>query len=120
MARATTPKDDAPADPAADDIPPPEGEGAVSGTIVTLEAVQPSSQQINATRKTARSRTAAQAFSGLQVVLILCWVLRLRGVDLNPLPGESDMPGDVGAAIGSIITWTVCWFMNRPVSDDER
>lgn len=90
------------------------GEGApVPGELVTLEAIQPSEEQVDADRANRRSRTAGQAFSGATIVTVLVWLLRLNGVDLNPLPDTDDIPAEVGAALGALFTYLAAVWMNR-------
>lgn len=97
--------------PVVGDVP---GDGApVPGQLVELNAVQPTEQQLEADRRNRISRTDAQAFSGMTFVTIAVWILRLRGVDLNPLPGQDDIPAEVGAAWGALFTVVVGRWMNR-------
>ena len=92
--------------PADDGIPIP-------GELITLEAIQPSDEQVDADRSNRRSRTAGQAFSGAAVVTVLVWLLRLAGIDLNPLPDSDDIPAEVGAALGALFTYLAAVWMNR-------
>lgn len=90
------------------------GDGVpIPGELVHLEAVQPTAEQVETERRNKISRTDAQAFSGTIVVTIVVWILRLNGVDLNPLPGQEDIPAEVGAAWGGIITVLAARWMNR-------
>ena len=92
--------------PADDGIPIP-------GELITLEAIQPSDEQVDADRSNRRSRTAGQAFSGAALVTVLVWLLRLAGIDLNPLPDSDDIPAEVGAALGALFTYLAAVWMNR-------
>lgn len=98
----------------APDPTPATVEGQVVGEPVALQ-VQPTftAEQIEADRRNRISRTDAQAFSGAMVVTVAVWLLRLNGVDLNPLPGQEDIPAEVGAAWGSIVTVLAGRWMNR-------
>lgn len=97
--------------PALGDIP---GDGApVAGEISTLEVVQPTRQQVEADRKNRISRTDAQVLTGATVVTVLVWLLRLNGIDLNPLPDSDEIPAEVAAALGAIIGAVVARWMNR-------
>lgn len=98
--------------PFAGDVP---GDGApIPGELVHLDAIQPTDEQLEAERKNRISRTDAQALSGTLVVTIVVWILRLAGIDLNPLPGQEDIPAEVAAAWGGIITVLTARWMNRP------
>lgn len=88
--------------------------GAVVGEPIPLQPIPTfTPEQIEADRRNRISRTDAQAFSGAMVVTVVVWVLRLQGVDLNPLPGQDDIPAEVGAAWGSIVTVLFGRWMNR-------
>lgn len=89
-------------------------EGVVMDEPVNLQVQATfTPEQIEADRKNKISRTDAQAFTGSMVVTVVVWILRLRGVDLNPLPGQDDIPAEVGGAWGAIVTVLVGRWMNR-------
>ncbi len=99
-----------PANPA--ELPADEGV-PVPGELVTLDAIQPTDEQVDADRSNRRSRTAGQAFSAASVVTVLVWLMRLAGIDLNPLPDSDDIPAEVGAALGAVLTYLAAVWMNR-------
>jgi len=43
----------------------------------------------------------------------MVWVLRLANVDLNPLPGQDDIPAEVASAWTSIFAMAAVLRMNR-------
>lgn len=104
MPRPATPA--APADIPADGVPIP-------GEMVTLEAVQPSDEQVAQDRANRKSRTGQQAFQGATVVTVLVWLLRLAGIDLNPVPDGDDIPPEVATALGALLTYGAAVWMNR-------
>lgn len=57
-------------------------------------------------------RTAVQVGAPGAVVVILTWVARLAGLDLDPHAGV-DMPADVVAAWIVVVTVGLSWAMNR-------
>lgn len=91
----------------------PNEAAPVAGELTTLSAVQPTEEQVEADRKNRISRSDAQLLSGATVVTVVCHLLRLRGIDLNPLPGQDDIPPEVGAAWGAIVGAGVARWMNR-------
>lgn len=90
-------------------------QGEVTGEPIEFVA-QPAAT--DETRQRAKDRTKAQAFQGATAVTILVWLLRLVGVDLNPLPGQDDIPAEVGAALGGFLTWLGAVWMNRQPRDE--
>ena len=83
--------------------------------LVPVPAVTP---EVSAhLRSRAISRTDQQVLSGTVFVTLLVWILRLNGVDLNPLPDQVDIPAEVGAALGAVFTVTFCRWMNRTPKD---
>ncbi len=99
-----------PANPA--ELPADEGV-PVPGELVTLDAIQPTDEQVSADRSNRRSRTAGQAFSGASLVTVIVYLLRLAGIDLNPLPDAEDVPAEVAAAAGALFTYLAAVWMNR-------
>ena len=56
------------------------------------------------TREQRIARTDSQAAKAAAVVVIATWLLRLANVDLNPIAGQDDIPVEVAAALGLILT----------------
>lgn len=87
--------------------------GPIPGEPVTLDAIQPTPEAVEADRKNRISRTDAQVLTGATVVTVLVWLLRLNGIDLNPLPDNAEIPAEVAAALGAMIGAGVSRWMNR-------
>lgn len=93
---------------AAQPIPSP-----VSGELVEPQAaVIPSATEQAQQADRAVGRTTQQV--GLPVILVglAVWGARLFGLDLNPLPGQEDMPADVAALWIGLATWLLARRMN--------
>lgn len=85
----------------------------VVGEPVSVSAVELSTEAVDAAHSRAKSRTGQQAFSAGAVVTIGVWVLRLAGADLNPLPDQEEIPGEVIAAWTATLTYLAAVWMNR-------
>lgn len=93
------------------DVP---GDGApIAGEVVTLDAIQPTEEQLEADRANRKSRTGQQAFQAGAVVVIVVWLLRLNGIDLNPLRDSEEIPTEVTAAWTALMTYAAAVWMNR-------
>lgn len=57
-------------------------------------------------------RTAFQGGTAFAAVVVLAWLARVVGLDLDPGEGDS-MPAEIGAALELLLTAGVSWFMNR-------
>lgn len=86
----------------------------VSGELVDDDqaAVIPSPAEQNAAADRARGRTTLQVGIPAAVVGIGIWVARLAGLDLNPLPGEEEMPADVVGYFIALATVALAFRMN--------
>lgn len=58
------------------------------------------------------SRTVQQAAPTAAALVVLSWLARLAGLDLDPGPGV-DLPADVAVALGALGTAVTAWRMNR-------
>ena len=58
-------------------------------------------------------RTDAQVLTGATFVTIAVWLLRLNGIDLNPLAGSAEIPAEVAAALGAVVSAGIARWMNR-------
>jgi hypothetical protein len=99
-----------------DDLAQPDvpGDGQpIAGELVTLDAIQPSAEQLEQDRANRKSRTGQQAFAAGAVVTIVAWLLRLNGVDLNPLADSEEIPTEVTAAWTALMTYAAAVWMNR-------
>lgn len=84
----------------------------VAGEVITATAVVPSDAELNAAADRARGRTAVQVGIPTAVVIIAAWAARLAGIDLNPLPGEEELPADVVGAWVAVLTVVFAFRMN--------
>lgn len=65
-------------------------------------------------RQRKLGRTAQQLTTGAAAVILLNYVARLAGVDLDPYPGDGvDLPSSVGAALLVAVGQLAAWRMNR-------
>lgn len=94
------------------DLPTDTGD-VVPGERTTLDAVVPTAEQVAASKDNAKSRTGQQAFSAGAVVVIVAWLLRLNGIDLNPLADSEEIPTEVTAAWTALMTYAAAVWMNR-------
>ena len=78
-----------------------------------LVSVEPTAEEQRAERDNRKARTAQQTFSAAAVVTVLVWVLRLNQIDLNPQPGQEEIPGEVVGALTALLTFVAAWWMNR-------
>ena len=92
----------------------------VSGTVTDPQptTIIPSVAEQNAASERARGRTMQQVGVPGATVIVLAWLLRLFGIDLNPIPGNEDMPPEVVAAAIVIATQLLANRMN-PVNNGE-
>lgn len=92
----------------------------VTGELVTppAAAVIPSPAQQNATADRSRGRTAIQVGIPTAIVGIGVWILRLAHLDLNPLPGQEDLPPDVAGYFVAVVTMIICYRMNPKDTTD--
>lgn len=58
-------------------------------------------------------RTAIQAGGPGAVIVVANWAATLAGLDLDPGAGR-DLPANVVAAVGVLLTIAAAWAMNRP------
>lgn len=86
----------------------------VTGELIDPPAatVQPDQASQNAGADRARGRTAIQVGTPGFLVIIGTWYARLKGIDLNPLPGEEEMPADVVSAFIGLVTVLLAVRMN--------
>lgn len=98
------------------DTPVPEpGTGApVTGELVDppAAAVIPSQAEENSAADRARGRTAVQTGIPTALVIILVWLLRLNGIDLNPMPDVDDVPPEVATALAMVLANVLAFRMN--------
>jgi hypothetical protein len=59
------------------------------------------------------TRTAGQASGAAAVVVLLVWVARLFGVDLDPDGPGTNAPAEVIAAATALLSIAAAWAMNR-------
>lgn len=85
----------------------------VVGDAVEVDAVQPSVEQAAASRDRAKSRTAQQAFQATMILTPIIWLLRLNGIDLNPLAEDTEIPNEVVLQLGALVTYLAAVWMNR-------
>lgn len=87
-------------------------EGAVTGELIELAAVQPSAEEQRADARGRIGNTALQSTIPTALVSIGSWLLALSDVDLDPGAG-TDMPAVIASAFTTILTVVLAWFMNR-------
>lgn len=92
--------------------PEPEADVAVTGEVVTVDAVIPSPAEQNAQADRARGRTYLQVGIPGALVVIGEWVARLANWDLDPSADGTGLPADVSAAIIVIVTALLAVRMN--------
>lgn len=89
-----------------------QDDSPVVGEVVNVDAIQPSPAQ---QRDDARGRvgnTAVQAGTPGALLIVAGWAAALADIDLAPGAG-TDLPANVAAAIASLLTVAMAWFMNR-------
>lgn len=88
-------------------------EAPVTGELIAPPGatVQPDQASVNASADRARGRTAVQVGIPGSLVVIGTYVLRLAHIDLDPGAGV-DMPAEVVAALVSVLTVLLAFWMN--------
>lgn len=86
----------------------------VSGELVNPPdaTVIPSTAEQNAAADRARGRTTQQVAIPTALVVVLVWLARLKGLDLNPIPGEEEIPAEVATSLAGLLAVLLAFRMN--------